>query len=123
MMKNALFFAGTTAAAVCGLMVGTPAMAQNEAGDIQLKLVGTAVLTEGNITDVNVDAVGLPAGTDTKSNDNYVPTIAAEYFFSKNFSIETIAGTTQHDVDTISGFPVGSELVSDALLLPVAITL
>jgi outer membrane protein len=122
MMKNALFFAGTTAAAVCGLMVGTPAMAQDEAGDIQLKLVATAVLPDGNITQVNVDAVGLPAGTDTKATDNYVPTIVAEYFFSKNFSIETIAGTTQHDVDTISGFPAGTELVSDALLLPATVT-
>lgn len=107
-------------------LASSPALAQEEAkyesGDIQLKVLATAVLPDGNITDVNVDAVGLPAGTDTIASDNYVPTIAAEYFFSENFSIETIAGTTQHDVDTISGFPPGTELVSDALLLPATVT-
>ena len=107
-------------------LASSPALAQEEAkyesGDIQLKVLATAVLPDGNITDVNVDAVGLPAGTDTVASDNYVPTIAAEYFFSENFSIETIAGTTQHDVDTISGFPPGTELVSDALLLPATVT-
>jgi len=117
-MKKALLFAGAAAIA----MIGTPALADNEAGDIQLKLVATGVLPDGEIDEVNVDLVGLPAGTDTKASDNYVPTIAAEYFFTENFSIETIAGTTQHDVDTVSGFPRGTELVSDALLLPATVT-
>ena len=103
-------------------LLASPAMAQERAGDIQLKVVGTAVLPDGKIDQVNVDAVGLPAGTDTKANDNYVPTIAIEYFISDNFSVETIAGTTQHDVDAVSGFPAGTELVSDALLLPATVT-
>jgi len=102
-------------------MLASPAMAQ-EAGDIQFKVVATGVLPDGEIDQVNVDLVGLPAGTDTKATDNYVPTIAVEYFFADNFSIETIAGTTQHDVDTVSGFPRGTELVSDALLLPATVT-
>ena len=109
-------------AAASAAVMATPAMAQDRAGDVQLKVVGTAVLTDGEITEVSVDAVGLPAGTQTASNDNVVPTIAIEYFVSDNFSIETIAGTTQHDVDTVSGFPAGSELVSDALLLPATVT-
>lgn len=121
-MKKSLLLMGSLAVA----LASSPALAQEEAkyesGDIQLKVLATAVLPDGNITDVNVDAVGLPAGTDTIASDNYVPTIAAEYFFSENFSIETIAGTTQHDVDTISGFPPGTELVSDALLLPATVT-
>ena len=112
-----------TAAACAGLaLAATPAMAQDQAGDIQIKVLGTAVLPDGEIDSVNVDLVGLPAGTDTKASDNYVPTIAIEYFVSENFSIETIAGTTQHDVDTVSGFPAGTELVSDALLLPATVT-
>lgn len=112
-----------TAAACAGLaLAATPAMAQDEAGDIQIKVLATAVLPDGEIDSVNVDLVGLPAGTDTKATDNYVPTIAIEYFVTETFSIETIAGTTQHDVDTVSGFPAGTELVSDALLLPATVT-
>lgn len=103
-------------------LASSSAMAQDRAGDVQLKLVGTAVLPDGAIDRVNVDAVGLPAGTDTKASDNYVPTLAIEYFFSDTFSIETIAGTTQHDVDAVSGFAPGAELVSDALLLPATVT-
>ncbi|MEM7688475.1 MAG: OmpW family outer membrane protein [Pseudomonadota bacterium] len=113
-----------TAAALA--LVASPAMAQGDeedlAGEIQLKVLGTAVLPNGNIDQVNVDAVGLPAGTDTKASDNYVPTVAAEWFITNTFSIETIAGTTQHDVDAIAGFPRGTELVSDALLLPATVT-
>lgn len=114
------FILGTACAALA--LAASPAMAQDRAGDVQLKLVGTAVLPDGEIEQVNVDAVGLPAGTDTEANDNFVPTIAVEYFVTNNFSIETIAGTTQHDVDAISGFPAGTELVSDALLLPATVT-
>ena len=103
-------------------LASAPAAAQDRAGDVQLKVVGTAVLADGGIDQVNVDLVGLPAGTDTTATDNFVPTIAIEYFVTDNFSIETIAGTTQHDVDTVSGFPAGTELVSDALLLPATVT-
>ncbi len=111
------------ASACAGIaLAASPAAAQDRAGDVQVKLVGTAVLPDGEIEQVNVDLVGLPAGTDTKASDNVVPTVAIEYFFTDNFSIETIAGTTQHDVDTVSGFPPGTELVSDALLLPATVT-
>lgn len=107
-------------------LAASPAIAQDastdRAGDIQLKVVATGVLPDGSIDQVNVDLVGLPAGTDTEASDNYVPTIAVEYFVTDNFSIETIAGTTQHDVDAVSGFAPGTELVSDGLLLPATVT-
>lgn len=103
-------------------LVGSPLAAQDRTGDVQFKVLGTAVLPDGEIDQVNVDIVGLPAGTDTEASDNVVPTVAIEYFVSNNFSIETIAGVTQHDVDAISGFPAGTELVSDALLLPATVT-
>lgn len=111
------------ASACAGIaLAASPAAAQDRAGDVQVKVVMTGVLPDGEIDSVNVDLVGLPAGTDTAASDNYVPTIAVEYFFTNNFSIETIAGTTQHDVDAVSGLPVGAELVSDALLLPATVT-
>lgn len=113
-------FCASACAAIA--LVPVPAAAQDRAGDVQVKLVATGVLPDGSIEQVNVDLVGLPAGTDTKATDNYVPTIAAEYFLTDIISIETIAGTTQHDVDTVSGFAPGTELVSDALLLPATVT-
>jgi outer membrane protein len=116
-----LILLGAAAAA----LVAAPAAAQDKndrAGDVQIKLLGTLVAPDGKITDINVNLPGLPATTQTKANDNFVPTLAVEYFVSNNFSIETIAGTTQHDVDATAGLPVGAELVSDALLLPATVT-
>lgn len=121
-MKSLGYLAGTALMAVSALSAA-PAMAEDRAGDVQFKVLGTAVLTDGEIEQVNVDIVGLPAGTQTAANDNVVPTVAIEYFVSDNFSIETIAGMTQHDVDAISGLPVGAELVSDAQLIPATVTL
>ncbi|TAD78661.1 MAG: hypothetical protein EAY70_06850 [Sphingomonadales bacterium] len=109
-------------------LAATPAMAQDSgsetdrAGDIQFKLLATAVLPDGKITDINVNLPRLPATLQTKANDNVVPTLAVEWFVTDNVSIETIAGTTQHDVDTTAGLAAGAELVSDALLLPATVT-
>ena len=101
----------------------TPALAQSEdrEGQVQVKLLGTAVLPDGKSTELNVDIVGLPADTQTKANNNIVPTIAVEYFISDTFSLETICCVTQHDVDAISGLP-GAELVSNARLIPATVT-
>jgi outer membrane protein len=111
-----------TLGGVAVTLMASPALAQDRAGQVQLKLVGTAVLPDGKIDTVNVDRVGLPATLQTRANDNFVPTIAAEYFFTNNFSVETIAGMTQHDVDATAGLPVGAELVADAKLIPATIT-
>ena len=116
-MKSLFYAAGAAA-----VLAASPAMADDRAGEIQFKVLGTAVLPDGEIDEVNVDLVGLPANTDTKATDNFVPTVAIEYFVTNNVSIETIAGMTQHDVDTVSGFPAGTELVSDAQLIPATVT-
>jgi outer membrane protein len=119
-MKTLLMLAGATLA-----LVATPAMAQDDndrAGDIQFKVLATAVLPDGAITDINVNLPGLPATTNTEANNNITPTIAIEYFVTDNFSIETIAGMTQHDVDAVAGLPAGAELVSNAKLIPATVT-
>jgi outer membrane protein len=120
-MKLLLMLGGAALA-----LAATPAMAQGDetdrAGDIQIKVLGTAVLTDGKITDINVNLPGLPATLQTKSNDNITPTVAIEWFVTDNISIETIAGITQHDVDTVAGLPAGAELVSDAKLIPATLT-
>ena len=124
-MKTFLMLANTALGGAALALVATPAIAQDDsdrAGSVQFKVLGTAVLPDGKITDVNVDLVGLPANTQTEANNNFVPTIAVEYFLTDNVSIETIAGTTQHDVDVVTGPLTGAELVSDALLLPATVT-
>ena len=110
------------AGAVAGAaMLASPAQAQDDTGSVQVKLMGTAVLPDGKITSFNTDIVGLPAGTQTEANDNFVPTLAIEYFVTPQVSFETICCVTQHDVDAVSGLP-GAELVSNAKLIPATLT-
>ncbi|NNE49859.1 MAG: outer membrane beta-barrel protein, partial [Altererythrobacter sp.] len=114
---KALLAGGLTALA----LLASPAAAQDTDGKLQIKVLGTGVLPDGKITSVDTDIVGLPADTQTEANDNFVPTIAIEYFFTDQFSIETICCVTQHDVDAVSGLP-GAELVSNARLIPATLT-
>lgn len=99
----------------------TPAQAGDPDGKIQLKLLGTAVLPDGKITEVKFDGLRLPAGTQTAADNNYVPTIAAEYFLTPNFSLETICCVTQHDVMGRGGL-AGAGLVSNANIVPATLT-
>ena len=108
-------------AAIALSMVASPVMAQADDARLQVKVLGTGVLPDGKIKRLDTDIVGLPAGTQTAASDNYVPTIAVEYFFAENFSLETICCLTQHDVDATSGLP-GAELVSNGKLIPATIT-
>lgn len=114
----------TRLAIAAALLAATamPAAAAEPQSRVQIKLLGSAVLTDGHITRVDEDIVGLPSTLQTESNDNVVPTIAAEYFFSENLSVETICCITQHDVDATTGLP-GAELVSDAKVIPATVTL
>lgn len=109
------------AAFVLPALVAAPAVAQDAPGRWQVKVHGTAVLPDGEIDSVELDTVGLPATTQTEANDNVVPTLAIEYFFSPNLSLETICCVTQHDVDATAGL-AGVELVSDAKLVPATLT-
>lgn len=102
-------------------LAATPAQAGSADGKIQLKLLGTAVLPDGKITRVKFDGIGLPATTQTAADDNFTPTIAAEYFVSPNFSLETICCVTQHDVTGRGGL-AGAGLVSNANILPATLT-
>lgn len=112
----------TAAAAIGALtLIANPAAAQDRTGTVQVKLLGTAVLPDGKITEVVTNGPGLPATLQTEADDNYVPTAAIEYFVSDNFSLETICCITQHDVTATTGLP-GAELVSDAKLIPATLT-
>lgn len=106
-------------------LAATPALAQGQAdraGQVQVKLLGTWVAPDGKIEAITVNRPGLPATTQTEANENVTPTLAIEYFVTDAFSIETIAGVTQHDVDAVAGLPAGAELVADAKLIPATVT-
>lgn len=112
-----------TAAAALGATLVLAAPAEARDSKWQVKLLGSAVLPDGEIDEVKHDLIGVPAGTDTKANDNYVPTVAIEYFVADNFSIETICCVTQHDVDVGAGPLTGAEMVSNAKIVPATVTL
>ena len=99
-----------------------PGQASAKAGDVQFKILATYVAPDGKITDVKTDLIGLPAGTQSKADDNVTPTVAIEYFVADNISLETIAGVTQHDVNG-RGALNGATLVSDAKIVPATLTL
>lgn len=111
----------TLSLAALAFALAIPGQAAAKAGDIQVKLLGTYVAPDGKIKDVKLDLIGLPAGTQTKADDNVVPTVAIEYFVADNISLETIAGVTQHDVVGRGGL-AGAGLVSNANIVPATLT-
>ena len=116
MSKFSLALAGSLVA----LTFAAPAAAQ-DAGTIQVKAFVTGVLPNGEIDEVVTDGIGLPAGSQTRATDSYVPTVAIEYFVSPNFSIETICCVTPHDVRG-AGALAGAELIDNAIILPASVT-
>ena len=85
------------AALATATMLSSPALAA-DAGTVQVKLMATGVLPDGKIDKVNINAVGLPATSQTTANDNVVPTLAIDYYVSPAISVETICCFTQHHV-------------------------
>lgn len=112
--------AATTMAALIAVS-GVPAAAQDSQGRLQVKAFATAVLPDGEITDVRTDAIGLPAGSQVSASDAYVPTLAIEYFVTPSISLETICCVTPHDVEE-EGTLAGAALIDDAIILPATVT-
>ncbi len=110
-------------AALLAVGFSAPAFAQDDdrAGTIQVKVLGTAVLPDGEIGEVEVDTFGLPAGSQAKATDEFIPSFAVEYYVNNNISIETIAGVARHDVEGL-GALAGVELVDDLRLVPATVT-
>lgn len=106
---------------VVALLSSAPVLAGDNNGSIQIKAFATGVLPDGEINEVRTDTIGLAATAQTRATDSYVPTIAAEFFVSPNFSIETICCITPHDVRG-TGALAGAELIDDAIILPATVT-
>lgn len=111
----------TATAALALAMIAIPAHAEDRAGTVQARLFVTGVLPDGKIDKVKFDGLGLPANTQTKANNNVVPTLAIEYFFTNNFSVETICCVTEHHVNGTRAME-GTRLVSNATLIPATFT-
>lgn len=121
------------AALITTMVAPATAQAQDEAkpeGHWQLKLFGTGVLPDGKIKSVKaVDltttlgaTVAPIANPQTVVSDNGVPTVAIEYFFTPNVSLETICCVSAHHVDGV-GALAGAKLVGDVYLIPATFSL
>lgn len=113
----------TCAAAALAFVLPAAAQAGSPDGKVQIKLLGTAVLPDGKISNVRSTTLSLPAGTDTQASDNYVPTVAIEYFLAPSLSIETICCTTAHHVDGAGAIAGVNRLIDDILIVPATVTL
>jgi len=118
-MKKFAIFAALAAATA----LSAPAHAGSADGKWQVKVLGTAVLPDGKVTGLPTKNLTVvpSASIDTKANDNYVPTLAVEYFATPNVSIETICCFTQHHVSGAGGI-AGTDIVQHVLILPATVT-
>ena len=101
--------------------ISTPALAGNPEGNWQVKVLGTGVLVDGEISKVELDPLALTPGGQTDINNNVVPTVAIEYYATKNISVETICCLTQHHA-TGRGTLDGARLVDHIMILPATVT-
>lgn len=109
------------AVSAAAMAFASPALAGSPEGNWQVKVLATGVLPDGKITKVRHDAIGLPPGSQTRANDNVVPTLAIEYFATPNISVETICCLTKHRVSG-AGALAGTSIVDDVLILPATLT-
>ncbi|MDR2216424.1 MAG: outer membrane beta-barrel protein [Nevskiaceae bacterium] len=108
-------------AATSALIASAAAHAGDPDGRLQAKLLVTGVLPDGGVSSASGPAAGALAGSNTSGSDQYVPTVALEYFFAPNFSVETICCVTNHSVKG-KGNLAGAKLVKDYLILPATVT-
>ncbi len=113
--------------AASALACASPALADDApTGKWQVKLLATAVIPDGKISEVTSIVPGLAAlppfsAPQAYANNTITPTLAVEYFFTPRISVETIAGITAHHVNG-SGSLAGTNLVNHALIVPATLT-
>ena len=110
----------TSCAIAATLAISAPARA-DDGGKVQIKLLATAVLPSGSVSSVPNDTAGLVSGglvTQTTASNNVVPTVAIEYFFTPQVSLETICCVSGHHVTATAGSLAGTVLVDNAQVIP-----
>jgi outer membrane protein len=131
--RTAIFQRRTTARLALAACLALPALAATpaRADDAQIthwqfKLLATAVLPDGKISEVKAidpSLAGLApfSAPQSYANNAVTPTIAIEYFVTKDISVETIAGLTSHHVNG-SGSLAGTNLVNHVQIIPATLT-
>lgn len=113
------------AAGFAALALAPAVQAGTPEGKWQVKAFATAVLPTGDIKKVRsasaAVAAALPANTDARGTDSYVPTVAIEYFVSPSVSLETICCLTRTDVDGTKGIK-GATLIDNINIIPATVT-
>ncbi|NML94128.1 OmpW/AlkL family protein [Novosphingobium olei] len=129
-MKTMLSAALGATLATTALVAPTAAHAGSADGKWQVKVLGTAVLPNGKIDEIKSINTATTLGStlaavtnpDVKANDNVVPTLAVEYFFTPNVSVETICCFTGHHVEGDKGLAGAGRIVDHVLILPATVT-
>lgn len=123
-MRNFTKAAAALTALAAATLAGAAHAEGNPDGKIQFKVLATAVLPDGGVKQVKTDVLGLvpTAVGNMVASDNVTPTVAIEYFFTPNISVETIAGVTAHHVSASAGALKGTELVSKIHIVPATLT-
>lgn len=119
------------AAVAAATALTSPAHAGNPEGKWQVKVLGTGVLVDGEISNVkDIDTTSTLGGTvasvanaQTDINNNVVPTVAIEYFATPNVSVETICCLTQHHASAAGDLAGAGSLVDHIMILPATVTL
>lgn len=113
------------AAGITALALAPAAEAGSPDGKWQIKAFATAILPTGDIKQVRsaspAVAAALPANTDARGTDSYVPTVAIEYFVAPSVSLETICCLTRTDVDGTKGIK-GATLINNISIVPATLT-
>ena len=110
-----------TSAAIVALLAGVSVAQAGDtdpgftAGSILVRARGLAV-----VPDVS-SSVSAPVNGHVSISNDYIPELDASYFFTPNFAVEAIAGTTRHAV-TDKGSLVGDTSLGNVHLLPPTVT-
>ena len=124
-MKKTAYLGAAPIVAIAAAFA-TPVAAQ-DAGTIEVKVLGSAVLPDGEIDSIEGGTLATTVaglGVQTEASDNYVPTVAVEYFFSPNISVETICCVTAHHVNATAPTALdGATLADEIHIIPATFTL
>lgn len=113
------FVVAGVAALAAATAAGAEDFSPKAAGTIVLDVRVSDVAPTGSdsVTTLNGSATGLKA----KATDSVMPTLGLTYFFSPNWAIEAIAGTTEHQIKAQGG--ATNVEVKDTWVLPPVVAL
>lgn len=118
-----------TTSALAGLaalaLVGTgPAAAGSESGNFMVKILGTGVLPDTDVTKMDAGGVDLlGAGFDAEVSDELIPALTLTYFFNKNIAVELFCCFAKHQIDLSSPGGALDGDIADFWIFPPALTL